>query len=64
MNEFNWPLSKDNDKMIRIRIQDKYKGLVKEIFAVMKQLKQLQRKPRKNYEASRRFEPMTSPVLV
>ena len=37
---------------------------VKVIFAVVKQLKQLQRKPRKNSEASRRFETMTSAILV
>ena len=37
---------------------------VKVIFAVMKQLKQLQRKPRKKSEASTGFEPMTSAIPV
>ena len=35
---------------------------VKVTLAVMKQLKQLQRKPRKNYEASTGFKPMTSAI--
>ena len=41
-----------------------YRILVKVILAVVKQLKQLQRKPRKNSEASTGFEPMTSTILV
>ena len=41
-----------------------YRKLVKVILAVVKQLKQLQRKPRKNSEASTGFEPMTSAISV
>ena len=37
---------------------------VKEIFAVVKQLKQSQIKPRKNCEAPTGFEPMTSAIPV
>ena len=37
---------------------------VKEIFAVVSQLQQLQIKPRKNSEASMGFEPMTSAIPV
>ena len=36
---------------------------VKVILTVMKQLKQLQRKPRKNSEAQTGFEPMTTSIL-
>ena len=38
--------------------------LVKVILTVMKQLKQLQRKPRKKSEASTGFEPVTSTIPV
>ena len=38
--------------------------LVKGILTVMKQLKQLERKPRKNYKASMGFKSMTSTIPV